>query len=127
MIPAEIIDPLWKKAEPFLFITREQFERGMETLDITPYRFDGELTYVTFVNGPEFHYEVYREGHTLTKGFLREVMRPICLEHGYVTTKTPKHETRQHRFNKTIGFKKTGEDEFNIHYRMDMNSAPWLR
>ena len=52
-------------------------------------------------------------------------MQAIIDREGYVLTKTPKEEERQRRFNEAIGFEKIGEDEYDIHYRLDrMRSAP---
>ncbi len=47
-------------------------------------------------------------------------MRSSFAEFGYVETRTPKiGYERQHRLNGKLGFVRTGEDEYNVHYRLD--------
>lgn len=125
-VSAEILDRMWQKIEPDVFITRSQFEQALAGWDIQPRYVGDTLAWVTLVSGSEFHFEPLAEGNCMTKAIMREWLCPIVEAHGHVIVKTPKNDVRQHRFNKAVGFLPVGEDEFTIHYRMDTVSAPWL-
>jgi hypothetical protein len=55
---------------------------------------------------------------------VRDVLQKQFDAYGNVTTRTPKHETRQHRFNRAIGFVATGEDEYDVFYKLDRIRKP---
>jgi hypothetical protein len=114
----DVIDRLWAQIEPDVYITREQFVRGLVDWDIEAIRIDGELAFVTLTRGPEFHYTSFGVGK-ISIAMIRLWLAPILDLHGYATTRTLKSEPRQHRLNLRLGCTVTGEDEFTIHYRLD--------
>ena len=62
---------------------------------------------------------VYRGTDTvLGRPVAIKVLAPQFAENGRVTNRTPKVEARQHRFNRMVGFRQVGEDEFDILYEM---------
>jgi hypothetical protein len=116
----EVIDRLWAQAEPIVFISRDQFVRGLEGWDIEAVRIDGRLAFAALTNGPEFHFASFDTGAPVTMAMIRSRLDPIIERHGFVSTRTPKSGAdRQHRFNRAFGFVATGEDEFFVHYRLD--------
>ena len=126
-VSPDIIDRLWERTEPFVFITRAQFDQTLVGWDIESHEIDGGLHYVTLVKGPEFHFDILSEKRPFTMHRVRACLKPILKRYGYVTTRTPKRESRQQRFNKIVGFKRTGEDEFFVHYRMNAEDVRWSR
>lgn len=118
-----LIDTLWRDVSAKLFITREQFDRDMEGWDVQPIELDGETVGIALRKGPEFHFRSLRTGRHLTRQLLRDLLRPQLEQYGYVTTRTPKDEARQRRFNETVGFKVVGEDKFDIHYKLERESC----
>jgi hypothetical protein len=114
----EVIDALWSQIEPDVYITREQFARGLEEWEITPIRIGGELAYVTLIRGPELHYTSFG-GHRISPGLIRGWLAPLLERYGYATTRTPREELRQQRLNVLIGGRVTEESEFFVHFRLD--------
>jgi hypothetical protein len=128
VIDPEVINKLWERTEPLVYITKGEFIAGLDGWDVKGFDLDGELAYATLTKGPDFHFMIFCRNKACTPGIVRSCLKPILDEHGYVTTKAPKTETRQHRFNKIIGFKETGEDEFYIYFRMNQEDARrWSR
>jgi hypothetical protein len=118
VIPS-ILDALWAEIEPIAFITKEQFARGLDAWEIEPVEIDGELAFVTLTQGPEFHCTSLGIGRPISMAMIRARLEPILDRHGFVTTRTPKSEPRQHRLNLRFGFRAVGEDEFFTIYRLD--------
>lgn len=114
-----VVELLWRQIEADVYITREQFVRGLADWDITPIRIDGVLAFVTLTRGSEIHYTSADTGAPLSLAMLRGWLAPILDTYGYATTRTPISEPRQHRLNKRLGFTESGRDEFCIHYRLD--------
>ena len=120
MIEADVLDALWSKIEPIVFITRDQFARGLDEWDIEVMRTEeGDLALVALVQGSEFHLESFGKGIQITPAMIQARFQPIMERYGCVTTRTPHDAHRQHRFNKAFGFKVVGRDEFFTHYRID--------
>lgn len=120
MTDPDVVDALWAKIEPVVFITRDQFARGLDDWEIEVVRDDkDEIGFVVLVQGAEIHFESFGSGIPITQRMIRERLAPIMRGHGYVTTRTPKDAERQHRFNRAFGFEAVGEDEFYVFYRMD--------
>ena len=118
---SEVIDLLWAEIEPIAFITREHFERGLAAWDIETVEDDaGRLAFAAMTQGPEFHFASFNTGKAISLAMIRERLAPIMDRFGYVTTRTPiEGANRQHRFNKILGFKEIGQDEFFVTYRME--------
>jgi hypothetical protein len=119
MISETLIDALWAQIEPFAYITREQFARGLDAWEVEPVEIDGRLAFATLVRGPEFHFTSFETGARVPVATIWARVEPIMARYGFVTTRTPKDEPRQHRFNKLLGFRPIGEDEFCVHYRLE--------
>lgn len=116
---ADIVDRLWAQIESVVFITRDQFARGLERWEIEPVEIGGELAFVGLTQGPEFHFASFDTGARITSEMIRSRLTAIMDRHGFVTTTTPKDEPRQHRLNRRLGFVATGENEFFVSYRLD--------
>lgn len=114
-----LIDRLWEKAEPLFFAPKETFIAGLEEWDIYPVLRDGEIVVIISTNGPAMHFATMHTGRPITRSIVREVLEPLIKKYGYAVTKTPKYEERQRRFNELIGFVMVGEDEYDIHYRIE--------
>lgn len=111
----EAIEILWRNIEPDVFISREQFIEGLadwKLVWITPY-------HVALVRGPEFHYSPIEDNKALSMRAIRGFLDSIIAKEGYALTRTAKDDARQQRFNKLLGFKLIGEDEFFIHFRIE--------
>lgn len=115
----DIRDRLWEQAEPHLFIAKDEFLKNLDGWEIKPVEVDGELAFATLVKGPAFHFQSFGTRHPISLRMIKEFLRTLIDQHGYATTKTPKEDTRQHRFNRLLGFQAVGEDEFDIHYRIE--------
>lgn len=103
-----------------LYVTREQFERTLDGWALEPVcRPDGSIGIVFVSKGPEFHFAKFGTDIQASRDILNKYPGEIIAQHGYALTKTPKADTRQHRFNERLGFYRVGQDEFDIHYRID--------
>jgi hypothetical protein len=119
----ECIDLMWKKAEPNLYIAKHEFVANLIGWDIYDVTKNGMLYLLIARKGPEIHFQAF--GRPITRQMIRNVVQPALDEHGYCVTKTPHEELRQQRFNDVIGFRVTGRDEYDVHYRVDAD--PGLR
>lgn len=103
-----------------LFMTREQFAKSLDGWTIDPVlRDDGNISLIFVSRGPEFHFAKFGTDLQASRDLLKKYPGELIAQHGYALTKTPKTDTRQIRFNERLGFCRVGEDEFDIHYRID--------
>lgn len=103
-----------------LFLTREQFEQSLDGWALDPVlRPDGSIGIIFLSKGPEFHFQKFGTDIQASRAILKKYPGEIIAAHGYALTKTPKTDTRQLRFNTRLGFYQVGEDEFDIHLRID--------
>lgn len=116
---AEIVDRLWEKAEPMLFLPKEAFIKNLDGWEIGTVEIDGVPAFATITKGPAFHFESFGTGRNVTWKIIRDCLQPIIDRYGYATTHTPKEDARQHRFNLLLGFVVTGEDAYDTHYRIE--------
>jgi len=112
-------DLLWEQACNDLFCTKEEFVASLDGWDLSPVELDGHLAFIVAIRGPRFHFQSFCTGHVISIAMIREHLQPIIDKHGYCETRTPKEDARQRRFNERFGFVKFGEDEYDIHYRID--------
>lgn len=113
-------DLIWQRASEVLFIEKEQYIEQLRTYQVEAVERDGALLGAVMRKGPEFHFVTFGNAARIDRQTVRAVLEPQLAEYGYVLTRTPKPDTgRQHRFNRTMGFVAVGEDEYNIHYRLD--------
>lgn len=115
---AEILDRLWEKVEPILFIPKSDFVRNIEGWIVDVVEIDGVPSFITTVKGPDFHFDTLDTGRQITRKMIADFLAPIIAQHGYAATKTPHEDVRQHRFNRILGFEVVGQDEYDIHYRI---------
>ena len=116
---SEIIDLLWGVDEKVLYLSKTQYIDSLNGWLIEPRYEDGVMVGATLTNGPEFHFATFGSQWKLTRADIRRYLCPLIERYGYVTTKTPKEDTRQSRFNKILGFFVTSEDEFFTHYKLE--------
>ena len=114
-----MIDLLWQHRPELLFVTKEQFAAALDGWEIDPRKVDGEIAFVWLSKGPELHFVCTATGKSMPKAMLRDVLQGVLDRHGYVVVKTPKDDARQQRFNRTVGFRQIGEDEYDVHLRLD--------
>jgi hypothetical protein len=115
----ELSDLLWEKAEPVLFITKDEYLATLAEWVIKPVHLDGELAWITVQKGPEFHFQSVGKTRVMPLRLIREFLQGILSEHGFALTKTPIEDTRQQRFNERFGFHRVGQDQYDVHYRLD--------
>lgn len=113
------MDLLWEQASKTLYLTREQWEQTMLGWEIEEVRVQGDLGGAILRKGPELHFAVFDTGHIATRQIVVDAVKGQLEKYGYVVTRTPKDDKRQARFNALVGFKVTGEDEFDTHFRLD--------
>lgn len=114
----QLVDRLWEKAEPMAFIPKKDFVKALKNWDIRPIVEDGVLIAIVGEDGPHMHFETTGSGKPIPRRVVIDILQRIIDRHGYAVTKTPKEEERQHRFNRLIGFEVTGEDEYDVHYKI---------
>ena len=112
-----LLELLW--AHSPLFIGREQFAKALEDWEIHELHGPNGLAVLFVVKGPEFHFAKLDADYQVTRDDLRRWPGDLIAKYGYAETRTPKHDTRQRRFNERLGFRRVGEDEHEIHYRID--------
>jgi len=115
------MDRIWEGASSRVFIPKSAFLRGLADWDLRQIMVRDQLHIAVLSRGPEFHFQVLAD-IPITRATVRAVVEPIIEQHGFALTKTPKSDARQHRFNKLVGFQVAGEDEYDIHYRVDAST-----
>lgn len=119
MMAADVRELIWRQVSEHLFVTREQFMAELDQWEIEPRVLpDGAIAGGVMRKGPAFHFFTFGKV-SITRQMMREALAPQFERYGYVTTRTPKVDERQHRFNRLMGFVATGEDEYDVHYRLD--------
>lgn len=112
-------DILWDAVKESLYCSREDYVASLEGWTLSPIERDGVQIAIRIQKGPEFHFIMTGATKSVTRADIRACIQPIIDAHGYATTRTPREDVRQQRFNQALGFFKTGEDEFDIHYRIE--------
>lgn len=120
MTRAKCLDLLWERAKDTLYLSREQYEQSLGGWTLDPlHREDGSVSMIFVVRGPEFHFAKFGSDVLASRDHLRKYPGTLIQKYGYALTKTPKTDARQARFNERLGFYRIGEDEFDIHLRID--------
>jgi hypothetical protein len=115
-----LIELLWQQARPTLYISRDDFVRSLDGWTIDPQNNDdGELAVVWLTKGPQLHFTTFGPRWKLTREDIRHRLEPLIDQYGHAETFTPIEDTRQHRFNKLLGFVATKEDASYIHYKIE--------
>lgn len=115
----DLREQIWRKVEPYLFTTKEQYFQDLEGWEIEAVEYGGVIGAITIIKGPEMHFVTLDTGKPIPRRVVAEVLQKIISKHGYSITKTPKNDVRQHRFNRLIGYFPIGEDLYDIHYRIE--------
>lgn len=115
----DLQDILWEKAEPVLYISKDEYLQTLAEWTIKPVHIDGELAWITVQKGPEFHFQSVGRTRLMPLRMIREFLQAIIDRHGFALTKTPLEDTRQQRFNERFGFFRVGQDQYDIHYRIE--------
>lgn len=114
----DLMGRLW--ADSPLFLTREEFEKSLEGWTLDPIRdAAGNAAVLFVVNGPRFHFAKFDPAYQAGREILRKYPGELIERYGYALTSTPKEDARQRRFNERLGFFQVGEDEHDIHYRIE--------
>lgn len=114
----EIIRMLWEIDKDKLFISEQDYFNSFSNCELTPIYTDNVITGVVITKGAEIHYQVFGK-MVITKAMMRQFLADLILKYGFAFTRVPKDNIRQQRLNERIGFFKVGEDEFDIHYRVE--------
>ena len=120
----DLLDRIWAQVEPTVYITKAEYLAGFEGWTVTPHEVGGVAVGAVLTNGPELHFITFGERWRLTRADIRHYLAPVLAREGCVTTKTPKDDTRQQRFNRLIGFVDAGEDEFFLHMKLTKLRQP---
>lgn len=115
----KIIDAIWKETEHRVFISRREFVDGLEGWELSTKELNGEIVGAILTKGPEFHFVLFGPKKPIPRSLVADCVQPQINKFGFVLTKTPKEDTRQHRFNLIVGFKIDGVDEFYTYFRME--------
>lgn len=116
---AEIIDAIWKETEHKVFISKREFVASLDGCELAARELGGVIVGATLINGPEFHFVTFGQRKPFTRALMADCIMPVLKKHGFVRTRTPKEDSRQHRFNLLVGFKVESADEYFTYFRMD--------
>jgi hypothetical protein len=108
---------LWEHSP--IFTTFDEFAKRLEGWTIDPLYGPRGLEAIFVVKGPAFHFAKIDPEARATKAVLERYPGQLIEKYGYATTSTPKTDTRVLRFNRAIGFVVTGEDELDVHQRIE--------
>lgn len=115
----KIIDEMWKETKDKVFISRHDFDVGLEGWELSTKELDGQIVGAIVTKGPEFHFVLFGPKRRITRALVADCVQPQIDKFGFVLTKTPKEDIRQHRFNLIVGFKVETTDEFYTYFRME--------
>ena len=114
----DLLDRIWARVEPTVYITKAEYLAGLEGWTIIPHKVGSLVVGAVLTKGSELHFVTFGETWKLSRVNIRQYLAPVLAREGCVTTKTPKDDTRQQRFNRLIGFTDDGEDEFFLHMKL---------
>ena len=117
----ELKERLWEIVKDTPELTYYDFLCNLEgwTLDGV---YDGDaLAFVVITKGPEFHFVSCGTKLKVNRAILAKYPGSLIDRYGFAETSTPKtpEYTRQHRFNKLIGFVPTHETDTHVFYRIE--------
>jgi len=110
-----IHDLIWDTVKNDLYISKEQF---FADWTVVPHSVNGEVVMAMMIKDSEFHFTTFGKAWALTRADIHHYLAPIIARHGFVTTRTPLEDTRQHRFNKLLGFKAERDDGIFTYYKL---------
>lgn len=116
-LASDLIAALWKDSP--LFLTLEEFTRGLEGWQLDPIPGPQGVAGVVVHKGPHFHFAKFDPSFQVGRDILKRYPGELIARYGYAETKTPIDDTRQQKFNQRLGFFVTGQDEFDLHMRIE--------
>ena len=106
-------------AQSQLYLTKAEFTESLTGWTLDPVcRQDGTIGIIFMVKGPEFHFAKFGSDIQASRDHLKKYPGSLIQQYGYALTRTPKTATRQQRFNERLGFYRIGEDEFDVHFKI---------
>lgn len=117
VLTSDLIAALWKDSP--LFLTLEEFTRGLEGWQLDPIPGPQGVAGVVVHKGPHFHFAKFDPSFQVGRDILKRYPGELIARYGYAETKTPIDDTRQQKFNQRLGFFVTGQDEFDLHMRIE--------
>ena len=117
VLASDLIAALWKDSP--LFLTLEEFTRGLEGWQLDPIPGPQGVAGVVVHKGPHFHFAKFDPSFQVGRDILKRYPGELIARYGYAETKTPIDDTRQQKFNQRLGFFVTGQDEFDLHMRIE--------
>src|SRR5690348_6632398 len=114
MTREQMVDALYQRTP--LFVPPESFAHTLRDWELDTVEVGGKPAFITAKRGPEFHFQSLDPGNIISRTMIREFLRPIIAAHGYATTRTPKDDIRQQRFNERYGFLMTAADDEYVTY-----------
>lgn len=115
----DLREMIWQQASEVLFIEREDYMRWLDEWEIEPIEIDGKAAFAMLVKGPAIHLASFRTGHRFPLKRFTARVRELLAEHGHVETRTPRHEVQQQALNERFGFRRIGEDDYDVIYRLE--------
>lgn len=106
-----LADLIWDQMKTDVFITKEQFLKGLEGWDLQPILSHGDVVGATWVKGCEFHFSAFRS-KWVTNRHIHEALKPLLKKHGRIEIDVAKDNPRIRKFAERIGFREVGESEF---------------
>lgn len=116
-LASDLIAALWKDSP--LFLTLEEFTRGLEGWQLDPIPGPQGVAGVVVHKGPHFHFAKFDPSFQVGRDILKRYPGELIARYGYAETKTPIDDARQQKFNQRLGFFVTGQDEFDLHMRIE--------
>jgi len=107
------INALWELVKDELIIDKSEFIANLEGWEIEQFP-----RFIRINRGAEFHFIPTGNGNG-TRQDIRDCVQPIIDRNGFAATHTPIEDTRQHRFNKLVGFIETGRDARYVYFRIE--------
>lgn len=117
MTREEIIDRLWLRAEPKVYVTKDEFVHAYDDWQIDAVDVAGMPAFAVLTKGPEIHYDSLSTGKMVSRRDFAAQLQKVIDREGYAITRTPHEATAQHRINKRFGAVEIGRDRFDVHYR----------
>lgn len=112
-----IEDMIWEQVSQILFVPKETYMEALATYSIERVERDGVLLGAVLRREDELHFVTFKNG-PIPRQVVRDALAPQFAQYGRVVTRTPKVDPRQHRFNRLVGFRQVGEDEYDIHFEL---------
>lgn len=129
-----LYDLIWAARPLLVFLSREEFFAELDEWGIEALTVDGKAAFALKTRGPEFQLVDLKTGAAFPMEDFRRRLGQMLEVHGYVTTRAQKWELEdisllveledvkatgsRHRFLRGMGFSRTGEDQYDVHYRL---------